>query len=317
MIPDTVIANSGATLGTLGLNERDRAAAIYSGIDLSARMRVVHDGMQQPQLREQSRLDDNGVADRRIGLVGRISPWKGQHIFIRAAAQVHRQFPQTRFLIIGSALFQEQSYESEIRNLVRELGLEACVEFTGFRVDVAAAIGDLEILVHASTTGEPFGQVVIEGMAAGKPVVATNGGGIPEIVRDGVSGLLVPMNDHEAMAMAICRLLEDPEMAKRMGSFGQQRVREYFTIQQTASKVERLYDDLLAGGRTVTPSIDLRANGPSPAATRAKWIRRAFEVALIVGIATVFGHLLQSEFPGRAPVTLLLLLAVVAIRKPL
>jgi glycosyltransferase involved in cell wall biosynthesis len=82
-------------------------------------------------------------------------------------------------------------------------------------------------------------------MAAGKPVVATNGGGVPEIVRDGETGYLVPMGDADAMAQAMTRLLENPALASRMGEQGRQRVRDHFTIQATARRVEKLYEDVL------------------------------------------------------------------------
>ena len=127
---------------------------------------------------------------------------------------MHRRFPKARFVIIGAALFGEDGYEREIRQLSAQLGLEEVVEFAGFRPDVQCAIAELDLVVHASTTGEPFGQVIIEGMAAGKPVVATNGGGVPEIVEDGQTGILVPMGDAPALAEAICRVLADPAQAR-------------------------------------------------------------------------------------------------------
>jgi len=182
----------------------------------------------------------------RIGLIGRISPWKGQHVFIQAAAQVTRRFPGAKFLIIGAALFGEDEYEREVRQLARQLGLENVVQFTGFCTDVKQAISELDLVVHASTKGEPFGQVIVEGMAAGKPVVATNGGGVPEIVQDGMTGILVPMGDVPAMAEAICRICADPVSARIMGSNGKKRIAEHFTIEQTARKVESVYAYLLA-----------------------------------------------------------------------
>src|SRR5207302_666535 len=152
---------------------------------------------------------ETGVVSPVIGLVGRISHWKGQHIFIAAAAQVVKRFPSARFEIIGSALFGESAYEEEVRSQVKSLGLEGVVTFTGFCEEVLVRIQGLDILVHASTIGEPFGQVVVEGMVLGKPVVATNGGGVPEIVVNGETGVLVEMGDATAMAEAICGLLAD------------------------------------------------------------------------------------------------------------
>lgn len=272
-LPDCVVANSTSTLGTIRLPKTKRAATVYSGVVMDGRStasssgtwHVVHDGVRQ----EAFAGIGSSPGGPRVGLVGRISPWKGQHVFLRAAARVRERFPGARFLVIGGALFEERAYEREVRELARTLGLEECVEFTGHRDDVPELVGGLDLLVHASTTGEPFGQVVVEGMAAGKPVVATRGGGVPEIVEDGVTGLLVPMGDAEAMAGAMERLLADPHAALAMGRRGRERVEERFTIQQTARKVERIYESLLArerpgqrpapGGRLARASEGLRA----------------------------------------------------------
>jgi glycosyltransferase involved in cell wall biosynthesis len=239
-IPDYVIGNSAATLSTLHLGTVVPGTAIPSGIDLRARSTVVHDGTSPGALRE--RNDKPSVFH--IGLIGRISPWKGQHIFIKAAAQVHKHFPKARFLIIGAALFGEDDYEQEVRQLPAQLGIEDIVEFTGFCHDTRNAIANLDLVVHASTKGEPFGQVIIEGMAAGKPVVATNGGGVPEIVEDGKTGILVPMGDVEAMVVAICQILADPTRAKAMGTCGRQRIADHFTLEQTARRVEAVYQEI-------------------------------------------------------------------------
>lgn len=274
VLPDSLIANSAATLQTLHLAHQDRGEAIHSGIELD-RTRVVHDGMGSIQAAAMSELP--APPGRRVGLVGRISPWKGQHVFLQAAALVLHRFPDVQFQVIGAALFQEQEYERQVRQLARDLKLDGHVEFTGFREDVPKLISELEVLVHASTTGEPFGQVVIEGMAAGKPVVATAGGGVPEIVIDSITGLLVPMGDAQAMAAAICRVLEDPTTARRMGQLGRQRVLQQFTIDHTASKIESLYEEIL-GDRTGAPRADAGQGSKGSFAA-------AFTMARIMGAA--------------------------------
>jgi len=237
VVPTFVIANSHATLATVFPPD-------VSG-DIAA---VAHDGVPEDLLVAED--DAPGEEAPRlaapcIGLVGRISPWKGQHIFLQAAALVRRRHPQARFQVIGSALFSEHEYEREVRALASSLRLGGSVEFTGFRSDVQEMIGKLDVLVHASTTGEPFGQVIVEGMAAGKPVVATRGGGVPEIVLDGQTGVLVPMGDPQAMAEAILSLLDDPAAARRLGRMGRQRVGEHFTTALTARRVEAVYARLL------------------------------------------------------------------------
>ena len=239
VIPTYVIANSAATLRTLHLGP-DRPDGTDFGVN--GRSAVVHDGTRTRSLsKERSRH----LEVFRIALIGRISPWKGQHIFLQAAQSVAERFPNVRFFVIGAALFDEHKYDEEIRQLPKKLGIENLVEFTGFCSDIEEVIEGLDLVVHASMTGEPFGQVIIEGMAAGKPVVATNGGGVPEIVEDGSTGILVPMGDVQAMADAICEILADPVRAREMGIRGHQRVENHFTVELTASKVETVFYEVL------------------------------------------------------------------------
>ena len=238
-VPTHVIANSAATLRTIDPGDSQKA-----GDDVSTwkKMSVVHDGTPLgPPIDWNQRRHERF----RVGLIGRISPWKGQDIFLQAAAQVAKRFPDVQFVVIGAALFGEAGYDEEVRALPKQLGIDEIVEFTGFRDDVHAAIANLDLVVHASTIGEPFGQVIIEGMAASKPVVATNGGGVPEIVEDGRTGLLVPMGDVPAMADAICTILADPEKAAGMGALARQRVEQHFTAGLTARRVEAVYERLL------------------------------------------------------------------------
>ena len=245
LVPDYVLANSNATLQTLKLPRQERTATVYSGVDTA--QCVVPDAIRSDVPAPSASWAAPSAP--RIGLVGRISRWKGQHIFLQAAAQVRKRYPDAQFQIVGSALFNEENYEKEVKEMARSLDLGDSVEFTGFRSDIPEVMAGLDILVHASITGEPFGQVVVQGMAAGKPVVATNGGGIPEIVADGLTGLLVPMADADAMAAAICHLISKPALAQQMGLMGRQRVLEQFTIDHTIFKVEQVFDSLFAPGR--------------------------------------------------------------------
>ena len=229
LIPTRVIAVSGATLQTL---PGARGVAIHNGT-------VFANFDDLP-----SRAPFAGDAPT-FGIVGRLTAWKGQHIFLRAAALVRALVPDAKFRIVGAALFGEADYEAEVRALAAQLGLDDAVEWLGFRRDVPDVVAQMDVLVHASTTGEPFGQVLIEGMAAARPVVATNGGGVPEIVLDGETGILVPMNEVELLALAMLRLWREPESARAMGELGRARVQCEFTIEATARKVEAVWDEII------------------------------------------------------------------------
>jgi glycosyltransferase involved in cell wall biosynthesis len=241
VIPTCVIANSAATLRTIYPDEVPSKSSQVSG-NVRGKAVVVHDGTIVTSAQVETAKSSELFY---IGLIGRISPWKGQHIFLQAAALVFKAFPNARFVIVGAALFGEDEYDMEVRRLPKRLGIEDVVEFAGFRSDIAHVIASLDLVVHASTMGEPFGQVIIEGMAAGKPVVATNGGGVPEIVEDGRTGILVPMGDAQAMADAVCRIIADPARAKEMGIQGRRRVENYFTVEMTAFKVEAVFRTVL------------------------------------------------------------------------
>ncbi len=239
-VPQFVITNSAATLRSL-YPDAPRGSSVPASGGRRERSAVVHDGTPWPFPASRTAARNGQV---RIGLIGRISPWKGQHIFLQAAARVCQKFPEARFFVVGSALFGEAEYDRKVRSLTESLGISDLVTFTGFRKDVQNMIADMDLIVHASTTGEPFGQVIIEGMAAGKPVVATDGGGVPEIVEDGKTGILVPMGDVQAMADAIGRMLADPALAADMGARGRERVRDYFTIERKARNVEAVYQGM-------------------------------------------------------------------------
>jgi len=229
-VPHAVVANSKATLETLHLPKSGRAR----------RARVIHCGVQIPERVAMPRESETLT----VGIIGRLASWKGQHVFLRAAAKVLPKFPTVRFRIVGAALFGEEPYAAELRALTAVLGLEANVDFLGFQSDIPRVLERLDIVVHASTTAEPFGLVVAEAMAAGRAVVATRGGGVPEIVRDRETGLLVPMGDAEALAQGMLELLQDSALRERLGRAGRGYVEGSLTVQRQAAQVMELLTEL-------------------------------------------------------------------------
>jgi len=238
-VPRAVVTNSDSTTEKLypgGVPNGRIAVTIYDGLadrELTA-----------PEPTAQTFRND----PPRVGMVGRIVEWKGQNIFLQAALLLRERGISARYVIVGAPLFGEQAFEAELHRMAEPLG--ESVEFLGFQSDVPAILRNLDILIHASVTPEPFGQVVIEGMAEGLPVIASDGGGVREIMATpGVDGMLTPMGNAPALADALGELLGDPLRAHQMAVGGWRRVRAAFTARQTASGLADLYDRIL-----VTPS---------------------------------------------------------------
>jgi glycosyltransferase involved in cell wall biosynthesis len=171
-----------------------------------------------------------------VGMVARMALWKGQHLFLEAAAQVAVRQPDVRFRLIGAPMFGEEGYVEELRRRCQEEPLAGRVEFTGLVQDPRPEYDQLTVAVAASVTPEPFGNVIIEAMARGVPVVAPAEGGPAEILTDGVDGVLVPPRDPDAIAAAILELLESPETAAAMADRAAATTADRFTIEQGARR---------------------------------------------------------------------------------
>jgi glycosyltransferase involved in cell wall biosynthesis len=181
-----------------------------------------------------------------IGIVGHIQSWKGQDLVVQAMARLHAAHPELRCLIVGGVHRQGADYAEAMRARITAEGLGERVLLTGARRDVAACLDAMDVAIHASTNPEPFGRVLIEAMALGRPLIAPREGGPLEIVVDGETGLLVAPRDPAALAAAIDRLVRDPELRRRMGQAGRARVDAVFDIRQHVRAIEAIFDDMLA-----------------------------------------------------------------------
>jgi glycosyltransferase involved in cell wall biosynthesis len=207
-LPTAIVANSRETLSTLP--KRRPAFVVSSPVAEAGPRRNGADG------------------PLRVGMVGRIAPWKGQHVFLDAFARAFGDGDE-RARIVGAPMFgaDEEAYGERLLELTGALGLNERVEFTGFRSDVAGELAHLDVLVHASVLPEPFGQVVVEGMAAGLPVVAAAAGGPAEIIDSERTGLLYPPGDADLLANALLRLAGDVALRRRLGDAARESARAY------------------------------------------------------------------------------------------
>jgi glycosyltransferase involved in cell wall biosynthesis len=225
LLPKAVIANSYATLATVP--GARRGSVVYNSVES----------------RPPSTARESG-GELTIGIVGRLAPWKGQRIFLEAFAAAFRGEP-VRGRIVGTSFFGEEEYERALRERARDLGIARQVDFRGFRAEVWSELSELAVLVHSSVTPEPWGQVVLEGMAAGLAVVAADAGGPAELITNGVDGLLVQPGDVGALTRALVRLREDPILRSNLGKAAWLRSRD-FTPERTARGVMAVYEQMLA-----------------------------------------------------------------------
>lgn len=145
-----------------------------------------------------------------IGLISRLTPIKGHTHFLQAIARVIRVIPKVKVLIVGEASPGKEQYKEELKMLTRRLGLSPYVKFSGQLDNIPAVLSGLDLLVLPTLTQEAFGRVLIEAGACGVPVIATQVGGIVDIVEDGVNGKLVPPGNSEELAKAIIALYKAP-----------------------------------------------------------------------------------------------------------
>jgi glycosyltransferase involved in cell wall biosynthesis len=211
----------------------ERVVSVPAGVD-TARF---HPGVSGKAVREEFGL---APAAPVVGLVADVRGSKGHRYFLEAARAVLADLPDARFLIVGDGVGFE-----DVRRRVRELGLEGPVLMTGFRRDIPEVMAALDVLVLPSVRSEATSQVIPQALAVGVPVVATRVGGIPEIVRDGETGLLVPPADAPALAAAIVALLRDRERAAALARAGQALVRARYTLDAMMEGTTAVYRELL------------------------------------------------------------------------
>jgi glycosyltransferase involved in cell wall biosynthesis len=227
-LPDRIICNSKAT------------AACFPGLE--ARIRIIPCGSDPHRY---SPNGTNGWASR-VGMIARISPLKGQHIFIEAAAQVGAHHPAAEFVLAGIPLFVEEAYAKEIEEEARNSPRSDHIRFLGFVDDVPALLRELDIVVQPSIYPEGLGQSVLEAMMAGKPVIASAAGGLRELIDDGQTGRLVAPGDPAALGSAINDLLANPAQAIEMGHRARERVLERYDLRETARATSLVYAEVVA-----------------------------------------------------------------------
>jgi len=236
-----IIANSQATAAkcrSAGMNP-SRLHVIHVGLPMDRFTSTT--SLERAAFRREYHIEGSHVA---IGLVGHILEHKGHEDFVHAVSIVQQRCPTARFFVVGDdAMSDDRTFLPRLRVLVEETGLTERFVFTGARSDIPRVMSGLDVVV-APSWNEPFGRVVVEAMAAGRAVVGSRAGGIPEIVEDGVSGLLCPPRDPPALADQLIRLCEDAPLRAQLGAQARPAAAR-FDIAQHVRTMSALYDSLL------------------------------------------------------------------------
>ena len=240
----TVSAGLGEELRTLWRVPADRVVTIPNGVDLA---RFGRQGMREAARRELGIASDALV----IATVGMVRPVKDHPTLLRAFALAHRSHDEARLLLVGKGDWEP------IRALGQELGIAEALVVAGERRDIPAILAATDVYVNCSTT-EGMSNTILEAMASCRPVVATEVGGNPELVRDGVTGTLVPARDPDRLGGAIERLLRDPALRRRMGEAGRARVEREHSLERMVADYDALYR-----GEMTRAGLSVSSDGPT------------------------------------------------------
>jgi glycosyltransferase involved in cell wall biosynthesis len=211
---------------------------LYSTVDLE---------LFCPKFSRKNVKSELGIGENEIviGIIANLHPSKGHLCFVRAAKLLKNRFSRRlRFVIVGRKLETQQSYAARIEAEISRLGLINDVVMTGYRSDIADVLSSMDILVVPSVW-EPLGVIVMEGMAMQKPIVATNAGGIPEMITNGLDGLLFPPEDEVALADCIAKLIEDSSLREYISFNARKKIVEKFSPEISIKKYEHLYESMI------------------------------------------------------------------------
>jgi glycosyltransferase involved in cell wall biosynthesis len=229
------------TLISKGIHNKN-IITIYNGIDPEE---------VKDKISEQNIIDKLGLNNdiNVIGVLGNIREWKGQEVAVRAMRKVVDHFPRTVCLLIGDTAKEDAHYKDKLHSVIKELGLEPNIIFTGYINNVSDYLNILQIVLHTSIAPEPFGRVLIEAMSLSKPLIAANDGAVPEIIENEKSGLTFTPGDHEHLAELVIKLLQNKHYSENLGKEGYKRILEKFHINVNVEKTQLLYEKILLNKR--------------------------------------------------------------------
>jgi len=234
---DHVVVNSEATRSAFVQSggRSHETTVVYNGIDPTS---FAPASLPPPhQTRDTLDLPEGPL----IGVFSRLAPWKGQHVVLNALSRL----PDVHGLLVGDTLFRgDESYKTKLHRMAERLGVRDRIHFLGFRDDVAELMHAVDAVVHASTQPEPFGRVIVEGMLARRPVIATRAGGAAEIIQHRQTGLLTSPGNADELSEALDWIVSNPEQASQLAEAGRQHALDRFSLDTMMTQISDVIHDV-------------------------------------------------------------------------
>ena len=228
---------------------------IHNALDLS-RFQLDESGVRL-RIRSEFGLAESAPV---VIMIGNVQEVKGHYVLLKAAGEVVKAYPDVRFLLVAGGVGPEyaHSWRGRVKSIlglpydnlvkmqrqIHRLGLSEHFVFTGYRMDIPELIIASDVVAFLPQAPEGFGRTLIEAMAAGRPVIATDIGPTREIVGEGTS-VLIPVGDAEAVAKAIVKLFQDPQYSQTLGMLGRQRARQHFGMEQYSDRITKVYERVM------------------------------------------------------------------------
>ncbi|MCL5773612.1 MAG: glycosyltransferase family 4 protein [Firmicutes bacterium] len=241
------VAKTIAKNSTRIIANSEKSAELFNDLNIGKKVQVIYNGLDpaeydptavQSTLREELKLDPK---KKIVAIAGSINSEKGHAEFIDAASQILEKNKDIIFLIVGDTERADQVYLGVLEEIIEKKQIQDNVLFLGYRNDIINVLAGVDIIVSASWR-ESFGRVIFEGMALEKPVIATSVGGVPEIIEDDITGMLIPHGDSSAIRNAVESLLVNPQKCVTLGKLARKRIQDRFSIQNHTEAIEKIYD---------------------------------------------------------------------------
>lgn len=262
LLPGQIIVDGQAIAMQLPQSLQPQISVIHNGVDTD----VFRPGLDRTQLRRELDIPEDHLV---IGHAGRITPWKGQHYLIEAFASVAKENPKVTLLLVGSPVFDNDSYQQRLFSLVSQLGLQERVKFAGYRHDLPAVLAVMDLFAFTSVEKDTSPLALLSAMASGLPIVAFDIDGTRELMASQDQFLLVPVANVAALGSALNRVIKDEDLRRSLAAAARKQALADFSLDRYKIRVEQVFRDALSLSVCAKPVTNIQLT-PAPVKSGGK-----------------------------------------------